>query len=53
LRGEDPARLLDIITNGKECPATVKEINEIIAKVGLQEFRQRSHEDRQPPRALG
>jgi hypothetical protein len=38
LRGEDPARLLDIITNGKECPATVKEINEIIGKVGLKNF---------------
>jgi hypothetical protein len=38
MRSEDPARLLDILTNGKQCPATVKEINEIIAKVGLKNF---------------
>ncbi len=38
LRSEDPARLLDILTNNKQCPATVKHINEVIAKVGLKNF---------------
>lgn len=35
---EDPGRLLDILTNRKPCPTTVKQINEIIAKVGLKNF---------------
>jgi hypothetical protein len=38
MKGEDPAKLLDILTKGTQCPAAMKEIQEIINKVGIKNF---------------
>ena len=38
LRSEDPARLLDILTKGTECPASLAEIRDIVQKVGANNF---------------
>jgi hypothetical protein len=39
LLAEDPARLLDILQKGTECPATLKEIKDMIDEIGLAKFK--------------
>jgi len=38
MKKEDPARLLDILTKGTECPAALAEIRDIVKKVGANNF---------------